>query len=90
MMLFVLLALIGTTGNYLTVLACEYAEVSLLAPFGYAEMINAVILGWYIFGDFPDFWTFVGVGILVVCAIYISNRERLNHIKSEIVDPGRL
>ena len=74
-MMFVLLALIGTAGNYLTVLACEYAEVSLLAPFGYAEMINAVFAGWYFFGDFPDKWTFVGVAILVVCAIYISYRE---------------
>ncbi len=89
-MMFVLLALIGTAGNYLTVLACEYAEVSLLAPFGYAEMINAVFAGWYFFGDFPDKWTFVGVAILVVCAIYISYREKLKHINVEIADPGRL
>jgi len=89
-MLFTLLALIGTAGNYLTVLACEYAEVSLLAPFGYAEMINAVFAGWYFFGDFPDRWTFVGVAILVACAIYISYRERLKRINAEIADPGRL
>ena len=89
-MLFILLALIGTAGNYLTVLACEYAEVSLLAPFGYAEMINAVFAGWYFFGDFPDRWTFVGVAILVACAIYISYRERLKRINAEIADPGRL
>ncbi len=89
-MMFLLLALIGTTGNYLTVLACEYAEVSLLAPFGYAEMINAVFAGWYFFGDFPDRWTFVGVAILVACAIYISNRERLKRIEANVADPGRL
>lgn len=89
LMMFVLLALIGTAGNYLTVLACEYAEVSLLAPFGYAEMINAVFAGWYFFGDFPDGWTFVGVAILIVCAIYISNRERMKHI-AQVVDPARL
>ena len=28
-------------------------------------------------GDLPDAWTFVGVGILIVCAIYISYRERV-------------
>ena len=32
----------------------------------------AVAAGWYFFGDFPDLWTFVGVGILIACAIYIS------------------
>lgn len=89
LLLFILLACIGTTGNYLTVLACQYAEISLLAPFGYAEMINAVLAGWYFFGDFPDGWTFVGVAVLIVCAIYISNRERMKHIE-QVVDPARL
>jgi drug/metabolite transporter (DMT)-like permease len=75
--LFVLLGAIGTFGNYLSVKAMTYAEASLLAPFGYAEMINAVIAGWYFFGDFPDRWTFVGVSILIACALYISWRERV-------------
>lgn len=74
--LFVLLAFIATAGHYLIVRAYDYAEASLLAPLGYTEMIMAVIVGWYFFGDFPDMWTFVGVGILIACAIYISYRER--------------
>jgi drug/metabolite transporter (DMT)-like permease len=75
--LFVLLAAIGTTGNYLSIRALQYAEASMLAPLGYAEMINAVLAGWYFFGDFPDSWTFVGVAILIACAVYISWRERV-------------
>jgi drug/metabolite transporter (DMT)-like permease len=74
--LFILLAFIATAGHYLIVRAYDYAEASLLAPLGYAEMIMAVIVGWYFFGDFPDTWTFVGVGILIACAIYISYREQ--------------
>jgi drug/metabolite transporter (DMT)-like permease len=74
--MFALLAFFATLGNYLAIRALEYAEASLLAPFGYAEMIMAVAAGWYFFGDFPDGWTFVGVGILIACAIYISYRER--------------
>jgi drug/metabolite transporter (DMT)-like permease len=81
--LFILLGFFGTLGNYLTLKAFTYAEASLLAPFGYAEMINAVILGWIVFDDFPDHWTFVGVAILIACAIYISNRERVRHILLE-------
>ena len=75
-----LLALIGTTANYLTLLALQFAEASLLAPFGYTEMINAVLGGWYFFGDFPDHWTFVGVAVLVACALYISFRERIKTV----------
>jgi drug/metabolite transporter (DMT)-like permease len=79
-LLFPLLAFFATLGNYLAIRAMEYAEASLLAPFGYTEMIMAVIAGWYFFGDFPDGWTFVGVGILIACAIYISYRERVHKV----------
>lgn len=78
--LFLLLGGIGTLGNYLITRAYQVAEASLLAPLGYTEMIMAVFGGWYFFGDFPDVWTFAGVGILIACAIYISYRERVRKI----------
>lgn len=74
--LFVLLALIGTVGHFLIVKAYDHADASLLAPLAYTEMIMATLAGWWFFGDFPDAWTFVGVGILIACAIYISVREQ--------------
>ncbi len=78
--LFVLLAFIAGLGHYLIVRAYDYSEASLLAPLAYTEMIAAVAAGWWFFGDFPDMWTFVGVGILIACAIYISIRERYHNI----------
>jgi len=42
--------------------------------------VMAVLAGWYFFGDFPDMWTFVGVAILIACAIYISWRERVRNV----------
>jgi drug/metabolite transporter (DMT)-like permease len=79
-LLFILMAAIATFGHFLIVKAYDHAEASLLAPFAYAEMIMAVAAGWYFFGDFPDRWTFVGVGILIACAIYISYRERVRKV----------
>ena len=76
----VLLASIGTFANFLTIMAMENAEASLLAPLGYTEMINAVLAGWYFFGNFPDGWTFVGVAVLIACAIYISYREQVKTV----------
>jgi drug/metabolite transporter (DMT)-like permease len=63
-------------GHYLITKAYNYGEASLLSPLGYTEMVTAVLFGWYFFGDFPDVWTFVGVAILMGCAVYISLRER--------------
>lgn len=78
--LFVILASIASLGHYLIVRAYDYSEASLLAPLAYSEMIMAVAAGWWFFGDFPDRWTFLGVGILIASAIYISVRERLHRI----------
>jgi drug/metabolite transporter (DMT)-like permease len=63
-------------GHYLITKAYNFGEASLLSPLGYTEMVTAVIFGWYFFGDFPDNWTFLGVAILISCAIYISLHER--------------
>lgn len=74
--LMLLLAAIAVAGHYLIVRAYDYAEASLLAPLAYTEIIMATFAGWWFFGDFPDRWTFLGVGILIACAIYISLTER--------------
>ncbi len=75
-LLFVGVGFFATFGHYLIVRAYDYGEASLLAPLAYSEMIMATILGWWFFGDFPDLWTFVGVAVLIGCAIYISMRQR--------------
>jgi drug/metabolite transporter (DMT)-like permease len=80
-MFFVLLSAIANGGHFLIIRAYDHAEASLLAPLAYTEMIMATIVGWYVFGDFPDMWTFIGVGILIACAIYISWRERVRRVE---------
>jgi drug/metabolite transporter (DMT)-like permease len=65
-------------GHYFITRAYDYGEASLVSPLSYLEMVTAVLLGWYFFNNFPDAYTFLGVSILIGCAIYISFRERLN------------
>jgi drug/metabolite transporter (DMT)-like permease len=63
-------------GHFLVVSAFGFAEASPLASFNDTEMIVAVAMGWWFFGNFSDHWTFVGMAILIARAIYISLRER--------------
>ncbi len=69
------LGLIATVGHLLVVHAFRRAEVGVLAPFQYVEIIGATVLGLVIFGDFPDAITWFGVSIIVGSGIYIFHRE---------------
>ncbi|MGB3146466.1 MAG: DMT family transporter [Paracoccaceae bacterium] len=74
--MFILLGLVAVLGHYLITRAYDFGEASLLAPLAYTEIISSTIMGWYFFDNIPDGWTFVGVGVLIASAIYISFRER--------------
>ncbi len=69
------LGLIATVGHLLVVHAFRSAEVSMLAPFQYVEIIGATILGLVIFDDFPDPVTWLGVSVIVGSGIYVFHRE---------------
>ncbi|MEM7169796.1 MAG: DMT family transporter [Pseudomonadota bacterium] len=74
-LLMVIMGLIAAGGHYLIILAFERAPASLLAPFGYSEIVWTALLGYVIFGNFPDSWTWLGIAVVVACGIYISLRE---------------
>ena len=74
-----LLALMGIfacLGHLFLILSLKYADASKLAPFGYFEIVTNIILGYYFFRDFPDFWMWIGLLIIISSGIYITIRER--------------
>jgi S-adenosylmethionine uptake transporter len=74
--LLALLGVIGTIAHLFVVNAFKRAPASLLAPFQYLEIISASLLGFLIFGDFPDPLTWVGITIIVGSGLYVLHRER--------------
>lgn len=77
--LMVTMGAIAASGHFLIIKAFEKAPASLLAPYGYSEIVMATIVGYVAFGDFPDHWTWVGIAVIVCSGIYISLRERRLH-----------
>ena len=74
-----LLALMGIfacLGHLFLILSLKYADASKLAPFGYFEIVTNVILGYYFFADFPHYWTWVGLAIIICSGIYIALKEK--------------
>lgn len=75
----VLLAgVMGTAGHLFFILAVARAPMALLMPFTYAQIGFASFTGWLAFGHVPDFWAFVGMGVVAACgaaAVALSFRE---------------
>ena len=43
---------------------------------GYSQLIWVTAIGFFVFGDFPDAWSLLGIGILVASGIYIASHQR--------------
>ena len=70
-----IMGIFACLGHILLIYSLRYADASKLAPFGYFEIISNIILGYYVFKDFPDLWTFFGLFIIISSGVYIFKRE---------------
>ncbi len=66
---------LGGVTQYFVIKALQCAPASTVAPFLYGELIGATLLGFIIFGDFPDPWTWTGAAIIVASGLYVAYRE---------------
>ena len=71
----VVVAGLATLGHLTMTQAFRLAEVTALQPITFLQLVWATILGFYVFGEEPDMWTWIGGGIIVVSARYIAHRE---------------
>jgi drug/metabolite transporter (DMT)-like permease len=75
-LLFCSLGLLGGFGHYLVIRAFQLGPAAVIAPLGYVELVGSVVLGYLVFGNFPDVWTWLGAGVIIASGIYIAFRER--------------
>jgi S-adenosylmethionine uptake transporter len=47
----------------------------MVQPFTYTLLLWAVVIGYGVFGDFPDRWTLLGAGVIVAAGCYTALRE---------------
>jgi drug/metabolite transporter (DMT)-like permease len=75
-LLFSCLGFLGGTGHYLVIRAFQLGRAAVVAPLGYVELIGSTLLGYLIFGHFPDLWTWLGAGVIIASGLYIALREQ--------------
>ena len=63
-------------GHLFVTTAHRYAPASVLAPFGYLQIIFMTGASWLIFNQPPTIWLFLGAPIVMGSGLYILLRER--------------
>ena len=71
------LGLLAGGGHYCVIQAMRRAPATVLAPFGYVQLVWVSILGYLVFGDFPDNLTLLGAVIVVGSGGYVFYRENV-------------
>jgi drug/metabolite transporter (DMT)-like permease len=73
---FCLIGIAALVGHLFITTAHRYAPATVLAPFGYFQIIYMTASSWLIFNQPPSTWLYVGAPIVIASGLYIWLRER--------------
>ena len=73
----VLLGLFGASGQTSLTRAYAAGEVTIIAPLDFTRVIIADIIGFVLFKELPDMWSFVGTAVIIASCAYIVRREAM-------------
>lgn len=79
-----LLILAGGISQTLLVFAFARASASALAPFTYAEIVAAVILGYLMFGTLPSTLSWGGILLISASGIYVAHALHVRNIPRRV------
>jgi drug/metabolite transporter (DMT)-like permease len=80
---------IVSIGGYLISQAYRIGEASAVAPFEYASLPFALVVGFYLWGDWPDWHAFVGTGLIIgsgLLVVYLENRAHKRLLQHAQID----
>lgn len=67
---------LGTGGHFLFILAFQRAPASGLTPFTYMQLVWATLLGFALFGQFPDALSLAGMAVIAGSGLLLAWHER--------------
>jgi drug/metabolite transporter (DMT)-like permease len=84
----VLMAVAILAGQWCIFRAFRFAQIGLVAPFQYSELLWATLFGWLVWAEFPDMPVWVGAAILVASGLYVIWRERVRARQTAAASSG--
>ena len=71
----VFLAFVATVGQFAYTKSFQYAEATALMPLDFTRLVWASLIGFLVFGEVPDIWSWIGGTVIFLSAAYITLRE---------------
>ena len=66
------LGALGGLGHYCVARAMIYASANFIAPFNYTQIIGSVIVGYLMFAEVPDLYTWLGTALIVGAGLLVG------------------
>lgn len=79
----ILCGLVGGVGQIFLTSSYRFADASLVAPFDYASMLFAILIGYFIFMEVPTGQMLFGAALIILAGMLIILRERQLGIRRE-------
>ena len=83
--LLIFTGIIGSYANILLTISLRISEASLVTPTKYLNLVFAIFLGYFIWGEVPKILTLIGAGLIIISSIIIFIRE--TRLKKQIISP---
>ena len=74
--MFALLGALGAIAQFFTIRAYSMAQATVLAPFGYLDMVFAIFWSGVAFAAWPDRFTLMGALVIAAAGLYVWRQER--------------
>ena len=83
--------LVGGLAHIFLTESYRYAPASMVAPFDYTTMVWAFVLGYWMFGEVPTVYVYIGAAIVAASGLFVIWRERQLGLRREarVRRPGR-
>jgi len=76
--------ILGTASQLCLSQSYKVADIAATQPISFLQLVWATMLGFLMFGDHPDLWTWVGAAVIFISNMYISHREVVRRGKADL------
>jgi drug/metabolite transporter (DMT)-like permease len=88
--LVVCIAGLATVGHLAMTQGFKVGEISAIAPARYIQLLWSALIGFALFSEIPEIWTWVGAAIIVAAALFIARREAIARDRGrQTVEPAQ-